>query len=261
MVRFLRTLGDSEVRLGYLNLTDIAGNHYGREFPPNKTKFLVIDQNGRKASTQKLKGNQLWGSLSHWYSNTRAQAGDTVIITFDANDREDSAYVIHLGLFDSDGGKRQALHLENPRTPDNMSQAPLLEPFLTPQAADISEPSLPQRHSVKTYRILRDTALSRWLKQLYSFECQICGSTIEISKTERYAEAHHIRPLGDPHKGHDRLENMLVLCPNHHAMCDLGAIRLSRKDLTISLHHQVSDEMINYHNTTIVLNKIDQPLQ
>jgi hypothetical protein len=253
MVRFLRTLGDSEVRLGYLNLTDDAGKHYGKQFPANRTRFVVIDQNGRRASTQKLQGNQLWGSLSHWYHDTQAKAGDTVILAFDSDEKIDGSNVIHLGIFDTDGGRRQGIHPNGIHRSSDIPQSPLFEPFLTPQAADIAEPSFPLRHSIKTYRILRDTALSRWLKQLYTFQCQICGTTIEISKDERYAEAHHIRPLGEPHNGPDILSNMLVLCPNHHAMCDLGAMHLTLQDLTISNHHSVSEQMINYHNASIAI--------
>ena len=35
-----------------------------------------------------------------------------------------------------------------------------------------------------------------------------------------YAEGAHIRPLGSPHDGPDKLENVLCLCPNHHVLFD-----------------------------------------
>jgi len=244
LVTFMRTLGIPEVRDGYLNLTDNTKKTYGHLFPAHKTKMIVIDHNGRNSFTQKHNDNQLWGTLNHWYADTRAKAGDTAIVNFDSTERVDGHHVLHLGLFDPEGGKREQEKSTKAQTsPD--------EPFLTPTAADIAEPNLPPRHSIKTYRILRDSALSRWLKNLYSYQCQICGTTIEISADERYAEAHHIRPLGEPHNGPDITANMLVLCPNHHAMCDLGVIRLTLKELTVSDQHHLSDLMLNYHNTKI----------
>jgi len=100
--------------------------------------------------------------------------------------------------------------------------------------------------------ILRDTALARWLKHIYDYECQVCGMAIELFNGGRYAEVHHIQPLGAPHNGPDILENMLVLCPNHHAMCDLGAIRLSLKELRISKNHPVSLQKLEYHNVRVL---------
>ena len=43
---------------------------------------------------------------------------------------------------------------------------------------------------------------------------------------EYMSEVHHIRPLGK-HDGADIIENMIVVCPNHHAMFDRGAITIS----------------------------------
>ena len=46
---------------------------------------------------------------------------------------------------------------------------------------------------------------------------------------ENYSDVHHVWPIGD--KGDDDYDNMLVLCPNHHAMFDLALIQFdeSRK--------------------------------
>lgn len=251
MANFLRTLVISEINSGYLNLTDDASKTYGHLFPGHTTKMIIIDHNGRKSFTQKHHVNQLWGTLNHWYSDIQAKAGDTVIVNYDPEEQIDGLHVVHLGLFDPGGGKRQSDKSVEDQPSSNTTQSSFREPFLTPSASDIGEPNLPPRHSLQTYRILRDTALSRWLKKLYSYQCQICGMTIEISESDRYAESHHIRPLGAPHNGPDTLENMLVLCPNHHAMCDLGVIRLTLEELNISGQHRLSEQMLNYHNTTI----------
>ena len=47
-------------------------------------------------------------------------------------------------------------------------------------------------------RIIRDTNISNDIKKLYNYECQVCKTTIS-TKSGRYAEGAHIRPLGKPH--------------------------------------------------------------
>jgi putative restriction endonuclease len=89
----------------------------------------------------------------------------------------------------------------------------------------------PGRTQFLVQRIIRDTVLSKSLKEHYNYECQICG---EIIKTANgfYAEAAHITPLGAPHNGPDVWENILCLCPNHHVMFDLGTFSI-KDDYTI----------------------------
>ena len=121
----------------------------------------------------------------------------------------------------------------------------------SPKAIDISEPASPGRVAQETYRILRDTELVRKLKKLHANKCQICGEAIQLRNRETYSEGHHIRPLGRPHNGPDVAGNIVVLCPNHHVMCDYGAIRLNRTELHIVHGHRVDDAYISYHNNEI----------
>lgn len=242
MVTFLRTLGDPEVRLGYLNLTDDAKNTYGHHFPPHKTKFVVLDHNGSRSAAQMHNDNQVWGTLKEWYRSTGAEAGDTVVVVFDPAEQHDGQQVLHLGLFDGSGAIRPA-----DGAPTSAVSLPELF-YATPVAVDITEPTVPSRHLVQAYRILRDTALARWLKALHNFECQICGATIELRNGSRYAEAHHVRPLGAPHLGPDTADNILVLCPTHHAMCDLLAVRLARDTLRFVGDHRLANIHLEYHN-------------
>ena len=120
----------------------------------------------------------------------------------------------------------------------------------TPKASDIGKVK-PERAATTTYRILRDTALARSVKQMHKYECQVCGHTIVLANGSRYAEAHHIRPLGSPHDGPDVLANILCLCPNHHAECDLGVSKLSFAALRHFKGHEVAEEFITYHNRQI----------
>jgi hypothetical protein len=100
-------------------------------------------------------------------------------------------------------------------------------------------------------RILRDTGLSNRVKVLHNYECQICGYTLLLADGSRYAEGHHVQPLGSPHNGPDVLGNIVCLCPNHHAACDLGAIALDANELRQAIGHHVERSYIDYHNTVV----------
>jgi hypothetical protein len=121
----------------------------------------------------------------------------------------------------------------------------------TSQASDLDNSGPATRFLTETYRVLRDTALARTLKSKHDDRCQICGLAIKISEGKTYSEAHHIQPLGKPHNGPDVAENILVLCPNHHAMCDYGALKLRVTDLTMHPDHPIGERFIQYHNNQI----------
>lgn len=84
-------------------------------------------------------------------------------------------------------------------------------------------------------RIVRDTAVSRSVKELYDFQCQICGTRLQCEGGP-YAEAAHIRPLGSPHHGPDVIGNILCLCPNDHVLFDNGAISIADDFSLIGVH-------------------------
>ncbi|WP_396022974.1 MULTISPECIES: HNH endonuclease [Bacillus cereus group] len=80
---------------------------------------------------------------------------------------------------------------------------------------------------------------------------------LQLLTNSYYSEAHHIKPLGSPHNGRDIRENIIVLCPNHHALCDYGAIPLNQDILKNVKGHELSQEFIDYHNSEI-FNKINK---
>jgi len=84
----------------------------------------------------------------------------------------------------------------------------------------------PGRRDSVVSRIVRDTAVTREVKRLYDFRCQVCGARVE-TPTGPYAEAAHVTPLGRPHDGPDDLGNVLCLCPTHHAAFDLYAVAVA----------------------------------
>ncbi|MGA2870070.1 MAG: HNH endonuclease, partial [Verrucomicrobiota bacterium] len=83
-----------------------------------------------------------------------------------------------------------------------------------------------------------------------------CGFRIEPVPNTFYIEVHHVRPLGGEHAGTDIQANMLVLCPNHHAMFDYGIPRfLSPQRIEIEgvtydiiTKHGLSSDSMEYHN-------------
>lgn len=116
-------------------------------------------------------------------------------------------------------------------------------------AEDINEP--PNRNEILVNRIIRDTTMARFVKILHNNHCQLCGKAIQLSNRILYSEAHHIKPLGEPHNGPDIIENIIILCPNHHAQCDYGAIELRLDKLSLHKDHKINSEYINYHNEFI----------
>ncbi|MCG3088505.1 HNH endonuclease [Sporosarcina cyprini] len=96
-------------------------------------------------------------------------------------------------------------------------------------------------------RLVRDTALTKKLKELYENECQIC--TIKLkSPRGLISEVHHIRPYNKTHKGDDAWGNMIVLCPNCHSQFD--NLYFAIHPGTIILH--CVDEDHPYHGKKIV---------
>lgn len=117
----------------------------------------------------------------------------------------------------------------------------------------------PLRFSAWVTRPIRDTPRARSQKSTYDFRCQICGTRIESTQGLFYAEVHHIQPLGGGHRGLDTKNNMLVLCPNHHAMFDFGiprflsatSVRIVDTTYKLTSSHTISRDAIDYHNNKL----------
>lgn len=111
-----------------------------------------------------------------------------------------------------------------------------------------------KRIETRIQRIVRDTELSKKVKEKYKHTCQVCNIQIETS-SGYYAEAAHIKPLGAPHNGPDSEDNLLCLCPNHHVMFDYGGFAILDNfeligiegKLTIMESHQINREYLKYH--------------
>jgi predicted restriction endonuclease len=115
---------------------------------------------------------------------------------------------------------------------------------------------------ITTQRLIRSTLVAQTVKELYQHYCQICGQRIE-TKAGPYAEAAHVRPLGMPHNGPDKVENILCLCPNDHVRFDYGVVSV-RDDLLVQSHagdpigtlrtapeHALDRAFLTYHRNNI----------
>jgi hypothetical protein len=117
----------------------------------------------------------------------------------------------------------------------------------------------PRRIEVKILRVVRDTLEARRLKDHYDYRCQLCRERIECADGSHYAEVHHIRPIGGSHGGQDIWENMLVLCPNHHAMFDLrlprflsvNEVKINEVNHRLTLRHALDPKNTDYHNRLV----------
>jgi hypothetical protein len=107
------------------------------------------------------------------------------------------------------------------------------------------------RSQVLLNRVVRDTPLVRMIKELHQNRCQICSLSLTLPGGKRYSEGHHIRPLGEPHNGPDTAENILIVCPNHHVLCDRGGIRLELETLLSHPAHKLGQQHIRYHNEVV----------
>jgi putative restriction endonuclease len=112
------------------------------------------------------------------------------------------------------------------------------------------------RRLATTLRLVRDTAVTRQVKLLHDYQCQVCGTRL-ASPAGPYAEAAHIQPLGAPHHGPDILANVLCLCPNHHVLFDLGSFGVADDGALLGLagqlrqhgRHVVAPAYLAYHRT------------
>ncbi len=71
----------------------------------------------------------------------------------------------------------------------------------------------------------RDNKAIALIKILRNNECQICGKYIRKKDGSKYIEACHIKAKRE--KGKENLENIILLCPNHHKEFDLGELNIT----------------------------------
>ena len=85
-------------------------------------------------------------------------------------------------------------------------------------------------------RRVRNSSLVLELKKLHNDQCQVCGLLLQVGPDDWYCEGHHLQPLGSPHNGPDKKENIIILCPNCHVLMDNAVIALDPDKPSVVLH-------------------------
>ncbi|WP_314191271.1 YDG/SRA domain-containing protein [uncultured Arthrobacter sp.] len=119
----------------------------------------------------------------------------------------------------------------------------------------------PKRQASVVQRLVRNSAVTQYVKERYNYTCQFCGIRLEVD-AGAYAEGAHIRPLGGKHGGHDTPSNVLCLCPNDHVLFDKGGLYLNTEHeivekatgavrASLNISHALDLDSIAYHREHI----------
>jgi len=168
-------------------------------------------------------------------------------------------------LPDANDKQREALQFELIPTNEDFELSKVFDTEL-PQGSDRVE-----RRTITQNRIVRDRNLVRYLKNLYDDRCQICGDQRLQDQDIGFSHVHHLMPLGKPHNGDDKLENVVVVCPNHHEDFEHGMIRVDPQTLEIQhfydtglcgetietkRDHEIGRQYLAYQNEVIASDQI-----
>ena len=127
---------------------------------------------------------------------------------------------------------------------------------------EIEQPTSPADRAPHTVnRIVRNVKFAEQIKEIYNNTCQVCNVFLKTPTDGLgISVAAHIKGLGKPHNGPDIKENMLCLCPNHHAQFDsysfyidpenfqiVGLDVFEGKPITRIKKHKIKAEYLEYH--------------
>jgi putative restriction endonuclease len=90
----------------------------------------------------------------------------------------------------------------------------------------------PERKSVTTSAVKRDSSVSDWVKKIHNDRCQFCSITL-VTRVGTYSTGAHIQGLGRPHNGKDETSNLLCLCPNCHVLFDKGVLYIGHDNKSV----------------------------
>jgi putative restriction endonuclease len=121
----------------------------------------------------------------------------------------------------------------------------------------------PERKSVTSSPIKRDSSVSDWVKKAHNDRCQFCGITL-VTRVGTYSTGAHIQGLGKPHYGKDETSNLLCLCPNCHVLFDKGVLYIANDNSTVinivsgeksAMHlnpsHELDVQAISHHRLKV----------
>ncbi|MFI0797841.1 HNH endonuclease [Amycolatopsis lurida] len=161
-------------------------------------------------------------------------------------------------LLNSTNAQGEVIAVTMRQLPDETDRVELLETVGLAGFASASGQPV-ERVEGRGLRMRRDAELAKRVKSVHEDTCQVCDVQLETRDGFR-SEAAHIRGLGAPHDGPDEIENLLCLCPNHHAQFDGFAIyvdeewnvrRTRNRELIAPLRreagHTIDDVHVAYH--------------
>ena len=73
----------------------------------------------------------------------------------------------------------------------------------------------------------RDFEMTEAIKRDRGHTCQVCHTNIIRKNKPPYVEAAHITPKSDG--GNETPDNIMILCPNHHAVFDRGDCNIASR--------------------------------
>ena len=95
---------------------------------------------------------------------------------------------------------------------------------------------------------------------MYQYKCQVCGIQLDVPSGNPIAIGAHIKGVGRPSQGPDVVQNMLCLCPNHHAQFDRysfyidpdnykikGLQLFENKKIFKHQKHNIDSQFLRYH--------------
>jgi predicted HNH restriction endonuclease len=114
-------------------------------------------------------------------------------------------------------------------------------------------------------KIKRNHLLINRLKEFYSYECQLCTENqkmiIQKEDGTKYVEVHHIKNLSEEYDEEgtlDRLNNLIVVCPNHHKMLHYhngGYRKIEKTNNVLAFTNESSDIIPIVHNKHLTSNE------
>jgi predicted restriction endonuclease len=109
--------------------------------------------------------------------------------------------------------------------------------------------------------VYQDRRISESVMHAHDYECQVCGTFLEVPGGMRYAQTLHLRGLSAPHYGPDVPGNILCLCPNDRMLFALGSFVIDDNfhvidedgeivsDLRMNRKHHIHLDYARYHRS------------
>ena len=116
------------------------------------------------------------------------------------------------------------------------------------------------RAEVTYEKIKRIRENTKKIKIMYDYKCQVCEKKLDVPSGNPISIGAHIKAVGRPSNGPDVVENMLCLCPNHHAQFDRysfyidpdnfeikGLQLFENKKIFKHQKHNIDSQFLRYH--------------